>query len=71
MLQKLAFALIGLGGLALIGWVVSGFFTSSEVPLVVRIAVGVIAVGILVLFGVAIRERVAKAKNQDFKEVDN
>jgi hypothetical protein len=71
MLQKLAFALIGLGGLALIGWVVSGFFTSSEVPLVVRIAVGVIAVGILVLFGVAIRERVAKANNQDFKEVDN
>jgi len=71
MLQKLAFALIGLGGLALIGWAVRGFFISSDVPLVVRIAVGAIAVGIVVLFGVAIRDRIAKAKKQDFKEVDN
>ena len=71
MLQKLAFVLIGLGGLALIGWMVRGFFSSPEVPLVVRIAVGAIAVGILVLFGVAIRDRLAKSKKQDFKEVDN
>ena len=71
MLQRLAFALIGLGGLALIGWAVRGFFTSSDVPLVVRISVGAIVVGIVVLFAVAIRDRLAKAKKKDFKEVDN
>lgn len=71
MVQKLAFVLIGVGGLALIGWAVSDFFTSSEVPLLVRIAVGAIGAGILVLFGVAIRDRLAKCRKQDFKEVDN
>ena len=71
MLQKLAFGLIGLGGLALVGWAVSGFFASSEVPLFVRIGVGAIAVGILVLLGIAIRDRLAKAKKEGFKEVDN
>ena len=71
MFQKLAFALIGLGGLALIGWAVRGFFASPEIPLVVRIAVGAIAVGIVILLGVAIRDKLGKAKKKAFKEVDN
>lgn len=71
MLQKLAFLLIALGGLALIGWAVKDFFTSSEVPLLVRIAVGAVAVGFLVLLGVVIRDRLAKRKKEDFKGVDN
>jgi hypothetical protein len=71
MLQKLAFALIGLGGLALIGWAVKDFFTAAEVPLVIRVGVGAIAAGFLVLVGIAIRDRLTKAKKEDFKEVDN
>ena len=71
MLQKLAFLLVALGGLALIGWAVKDFFTSSEVPLLVRIAVGAIAAGFLILLGVVIRDRLAKRKKDDFEGVDN
>lgn len=69
-MQNLAFILIGLGILVLIGWGVKGFFTASEIPLLLRIAIGAIGAGILVLLGLAVRDRLAKAKTDDFKEVD-
>jgi len=70
MWQNVAFILIGLGVLVLIGWSVQGFFMDSEIPLLIRIAVGVIGVGVLVLIGVAIKDRLKKAKTEDFKEVE-
>ena len=70
MWQNIAFILIGLGVLVLIGWSIQGFFTDSEIPLLIRIAVGAIGVGVLVLIGVAIKDRLAKAKTEDFKEVE-
>ncbi len=70
MWQNTAFILIGLGILALIGWAVEGFFTASEIPLLLRIAVGVIGTGVLILIGIAIKDRLKKAKKEDFKEVE-
>ena len=70
MWQNIAFGLIGIGVLILIGWGVRGFFMASDIPLLIRIAVGAIGVGILVLIGVVIRDRRDKAKTEDFKEVD-
>jgi len=70
MWQNLAFTLIGIGILVLIGWSIKGFFTASEIPLLIRIAVGVIGAGVLVLIGVAIKDRLKKAKTEDFKEVE-
>ena len=70
MWQNIAFILIGLGILVLIGWAVQGFFTASDIPLLIRIAVGIIGTGILVLIGVAIRDRVIKAKTEKFKGVE-
>jgi len=70
MWQNIAFILIGLGILALIGWAVEGFFTASEIPLLLRIAVGVIGTGILILIGIAIKDRLKKAQKEDFKEVE-
>ena len=70
MWQNVAFILIGLGILALIGWAVQGFFMASEIPLLIRIATGAIGAGILVLIGIAIKDRLAKAKTEDFKEVE-
>ena len=70
-MQNLAYILIGLGILALVGWGVRGFFLAGDIPLLIRIAVGAIAVGIIILIGVAIKDRLAKAKTDDFKEVDN
>ena len=68
-MQVLAYILIGLGILALIGWGLQVFFLASDIPLLIRIAVGVIAAGMLILIGVAIKDRLAKAKTEDFKEV--
>jgi hypothetical protein len=70
MWQNIAYILIGLGLLALIGWAVSGFFTSADIPLAVRIAVGVIGAGVLILIIVAVRDRLKKARTEDFKGVD-
>ncbi len=70
MWQKVALILIGIGTLVLIGWAIQGFFTDSEIPLLIRIAVGAIGAGVLVLLGVAIKDRLAKAKTDDFKEVE-
>ncbi len=68
--QNIAFILIGLGILALIGWSIQVFFMASDIPLLIRIAVGAISVGVLVLIGVAIKDRLTKAKTDDFKEVE-
>ncbi len=70
MWQNAAFILIGIGILILIGWGVKGFFMEADIPLLIRIAVGIIGAGILVLIGVAIKDRLAKAKTEDFKEVE-
>ena len=70
MWQNVAFILIGIGILVLIGWSVQGFFTSSDIPILIRIAVGIIGVGVLVLIGLAIKDRLKKAKTDDFKEVE-
>ena len=69
-MQNIAFILIGIGKLILIGWGVKGFFMDSEIPLLIRIAVGAIGAGVLVLIGVAIKDRLAKAKKEDFKEIE-
>lgn len=68
MWQNVAFILIGLGVLALIGWAIGGFFAASEIPLIIRIAVGVIGLGVLILIGVAIKDRLSK--KDAFKEVE-
>ncbi len=70
MWQNIAFILIGLGILALVGWSVRVFFMDSDIPLLIRIAVGAIGAGVLVLIGVAIKDRLKKAKTEDFKEVE-
>jgi len=70
MWQKVALTLIGLGVLVLIGWWVKVFFLASDIPLLIRIAVGAIGAGVLVLIGIVIKDRIAKAKTEDFKGVD-
>jgi len=69
-MQKIAFFLIAIGMLVLIGWGVKDFFMAADIPVWIRIAVGAIGVGILILIGVAIKDRLSKQGNEDFKEVD-
>ena len=69
-MQNAAFIFIGIGVLALVGWAVQEFFAASEIPLLIRIAGGAVGIGVLILIGVAIKDRRAKAKSEDFKEVE-
>jgi arginine exporter protein ArgO len=70
MLQNIIYIVIGLGVLVLIGWGVWGFFSASEVALWVRIIIGVIGAGFLILLGIAIRDRLKKDKTDKFQEVE-
>ncbi|MDP6142123.1 MAG: hypothetical protein QGF23_01610 [Dehalococcoidales bacterium] len=69
-MQNAAFIVIGLGTLVLVGWGGKGFFATDEIPLFYRIVVGAIAVAVVVLLGIVIRDRIAQAKKDNFKEVD-
>ena len=70
-MQKLAFILIGLGLLVLIGWLAKDFFMADEISVFIRIVVGIIAAAVLMLFGIAIKDRIAQSKKDDFEGVDN
>ena len=67
---NMIFIIIGLAVLTLIGWIAQGFFFTSEIPLIFRILVGIVAVGGITLLLVVIRDRIKQAKTEDFKGVD-
>ena len=69
-MQNVAFILIGIGVLALVGWALQAFFTDSEIPILIRIAVGAVGAGVLVLIGIAMKDRLTRSKKDDFKEVE-
>ena len=69
-MQNIAFILIGIGLLALVGWALQAFFTASEIHILIRIAVGAVGTGALILIGIAIKDRLTKAKKEDFKEIE-
>jgi len=70
MWQKIAFILISLGVLVLIGWSVKGFFMAGDIPLLLKIAVGAVGAGVLILIGIVIKDQLSKAKTDKFKEVE-
>ena len=68
-MQNVAFILIGLGIMVIIGWVFRGFFMAEDVPVLLRAAVGTIGAGVLVLIGVAVKDRINRARHEDYKEI--
>ncbi len=64
------FVIIGLAILTLTGWAAKDFFLSTEISVFIRILVGIITVGGVTLLGIAIRDRMKQAKNENFKEVE-
>jgi tetrahydromethanopterin S-methyltransferase subunit C len=69
MMQRAAYLLIGAGALVLIGWSVKGFFLSDQIPILVRVAVGAVAIGALILVGLVVKDRLSESRDDDFKEV--
>jgi len=69
-MQNVAFIFIGIGVLALVGWALQAFFTASEIHILIRIAAGAVGAGVLILIGIAIKDRLTRAKKEDFEEVE-
>jgi len=67
--HKIAYALIGIGAVVLVVWGVKEFFTDPGVDLLIRIAVAAVALGLLILIGVVVRDRVRASKSDKFKGV--
>jgi len=69
-MQSLGIIILGTVILVLLGWGCRSFFINPDVPLALRVGVGVIGVGVLILVIMAIRGRLARTKAEKFKEVE-
>ena len=69
-MQKAGLILISVGALVLIGYGARGFFFNPDIPLAVRIAVGVIGIGVVVLIVRVIRDRLVRKKKDRFEGVE-
>jgi len=68
-MQKISYALMGIGALVLVIWGIKEFMTDATVDPLIRIAVAAVGLGILLLIAVVIRDRVRASKNDRFKGV--
>jgi len=69
-MQSLGIIIIGTVILVLLGYGCRDFFINADVPLALRVGVGVIGGGVLFLVIKAIRGRLARIKAEKFKEVE-
>ena len=69
-MQKAGLILIAVGLFTLLGYFCSSFFLDPEIPLAIRIAVGTISIGVVVLIVKVVRDRIISKKTDKFKEVE-
>ena len=68
-MQKIGYALIGLGVFALAIWLGIEFLSDPEISTFIKIAVTAVAAGVLILIGVVLRDRIRTSKIDRFKGV--
>jgi hypothetical protein len=61
---------VGLAILVLIGWMAKAFFLAAEISIFLRILVGVVIIGGLILLGIVIKDKLKQDKKDNFKGVD-
>jgi len=69
-MHSLGIIIIGTVILVLLGYGCRSFFIDADIPLALRIGVGVIGGGVLFLVIKAIRGRLARRKAEKFEEVE-
>lgn len=69
-MQSLGIIIIGTAILVLLGYGCRSFFINADIPLALRVGVGVIGGGVLFLVIKAIRGRLARVKADKLKEVE-
>ncbi len=68
-MQKIAYVLIGVGAVVLVVWGVKEFLADPTVDPLIRIAIGAVGLGLLLLLAIVIRDRVRASRNDRFKGV--
>jgi len=68
MLQKIGLCFMLIGTLLLCGWGLKGFFADSLIPLPLRLGVGAIGAGIIIILAALIWGRLTKAKEEKGEE---
>jgi hypothetical protein len=71
MWQYIAYLMIAIGALVLVGWGIYTLFSSDEIHVLFKVAAGVIGLGALILVGVAVGDRITKTRNEDFRGIEN
>jgi hypothetical protein len=61
---------VGLAILVLIGWMAKAFFLAAEISIFLRILIGVVIIGGLILLGIVIKDKLKQDKKDNFKGVD-
>ena len=69
-MQKVAWTLIGLGILVVIGYASKDFFTAADIPLAFKVAAGIVGLGLALLLVSVGKERYQAAKKESFKEIE-
>lgn len=67
--QKMAWVLIGKGALVLTGWGLWEFLNADDIPVFVRVASASIAIGLVVMIGIVLKDRLKQARTDEFREV--
>jgi hypothetical protein len=69
-MQKVGYILVGAGIVAIAAWVGRQLFIDPEIAAVIKVAIAVVVLGLLVLLGVVLRDRVRASRNDRFKGVE-
>ena len=69
-MQKVGYILVGAGIVAIAVWVGRQLFLDPEIAAVIKVAIAVVVLGLLVLLGVVLRDRVRASRNDRFKGVE-
>ena len=69
-MQKAGFTLLGVGAVVVIAYLCKGFFTDSSVSLLLRIAVGAVGLGLVLLLASVGVKRYRSSKEDKFKGVE-
>jgi len=67
--QKVAWVSIGVGTLVLSGWGLWEFVIADDIPLFVKVASIAVALGLVVMVGIVLKDRIKQARTDEFKEV--
>ncbi|MDZ4655252.1 MAG: hypothetical protein U1F44_05205 [Coriobacteriia bacterium] len=69
MWQKVAWVFIGTGTLVFTGWGLWEFLKADDIPVFVRVASAVAALGVVAMIAIVLKDRLTQERTDEFKGV--